>query len=177
MTTVTVAANVVAYSETGLAPSTMYYYRVRATNASGDSANTPTPPTLVSATTLGSIPTAPSSLTATTASSSQINLGWQDNSNNETGFKIDQSTTSDFSSGVTTTTVGANVVAYSETGLRPRHVLLSRAGHQRLGRLCQHTHGQRHHHRGRRYDLSGRKWILDRLGLDRKRRPGVVAGQ
>ena len=63
------------------------------------------------------VPNAPSGLTASTASSSQINLGWHDNSNNETGFKIDQSTTSDFSSGVTTTTVGANVVAYSETGL------------------------------------------------------------
>ena len=54
----------VAYSETGLCASATYYYRVRATNALGDSANTPTPPTVVSATTLGTVPTAPSGLTA-----------------------------------------------------------------------------------------------------------------
>ena len=89
----TVGANVVTYNETGLAPSTMYYYRVRATNANGDSANTST----ASATTQGTVPTAPSGLTATAASSSQINLSWTDNSNNETGFKIDQATSSDFS--------------------------------------------------------------------------------
>ena len=41
-------------------------------------------------------PAAPSGLTASAASSSQINLSWTDNSNNETGFKIDQATSSDF---------------------------------------------------------------------------------
>jgi hypothetical protein len=34
------------------------------------------------------VPAAPSSLTATATSSTQINLSWTDNSNNETGFKI-----------------------------------------------------------------------------------------
>jgi len=37
-------------------------------------------------------PTAPSSLTATAASTSQINLAWADNSSNETGFKIERKT-------------------------------------------------------------------------------------
>ena len=45
----TVAANTTTYNETGLAAGTTYYYRVRATNAVGDSGNTPTP---VSATTV-----------------------------------------------------------------------------------------------------------------------------
>src|SRR6266536_796321 len=35
-------------------------------------------------------PAAPTNLTATAASSSQINLSWTDNSNNETGFKVDR---------------------------------------------------------------------------------------
>ena len=63
------------------------------------------------------LPAAPSGLTATAVSSSQINLSWTDNSNNETGFKIDQATSSDFSTGLTTVTVGANATTYSATGL------------------------------------------------------------
>ncbi len=61
-------------------------------------------------------PAAPSSLTATAVSSSQINLSWQDNSSNETGFEIDRAT----SSGGPYTqiaTTGANVTSYSNTGL------------------------------------------------------------
>ena len=38
----TVGANVTTYNDTGLSTSTTYYYRVRATNAMGDSANTST---------------------------------------------------------------------------------------------------------------------------------------
>jgi phosphodiesterase/alkaline phosphatase D-like protein len=113
LTTVTVGANVTTYNATGLSASTTYYYRVRATNASGDSTNTST----ANATTQGVVPAAPSGLTATAASSSQINLSWTDNSNNETGFKIDQSTSSDFSQNLTTVTVGANVTTYNASGL------------------------------------------------------------
>ncbi len=113
LTTVTVAANTTSYSATGLAASTTYYYRVRATNAVGDSANSNT----ANATTQVGIPAAPSSLTATAASSSQINLIWTDNSNNETGFAIDQATNSSFTAGLTTYNVGANVTSYSASGL------------------------------------------------------------
>ncbi|MCX7887833.1 MAG: chitobiase/beta-hexosaminidase C-terminal domain-containing protein, partial [Verrucomicrobiae bacterium] len=61
-------------------------------------------------------PAAPSGLTATAVSSNQINLAWTDNSTNETGFKIEQATSS---SGPWTqvATVGANVTSYSNTGL------------------------------------------------------------
>ena len=62
-------------------------------------------------------PAAPSGLTAAAASTSQINLNWTNNANNQTGFKIDQATSSDFSTGLTTVTVGANVTTYSPTGL------------------------------------------------------------
>jgi YD repeat-containing protein len=60
-------------------------------------------------------PAAPSNLTATAVSSSQINLAWQDNSNNETGFKIERSLDGvNFS---LLTTVGMNTTAYQNTGL------------------------------------------------------------
>ncbi|MBA4149235.1 MAG: fibronectin type III domain-containing protein, partial [Verrucomicrobia bacterium] len=64
----------------------------------------------------GSTPSGPSSLTATAASTTQINLAWVDNSGIETGFKIERSLSS--GSGFTQIgTVGANVKTYSSTGL------------------------------------------------------------
>jgi parallel beta-helix repeat protein len=63
------------------------------------------------------IPAAPTALTATTISSSQINLVWSDNSSIETGFEIDRATNAGFTAGLTTTTAAANAEAYSSTGL------------------------------------------------------------
>jgi hypothetical protein len=60
-------------------------------------------------------PDAPSNLTATVASSSQINLSWTDNSDNESGFKIERKTGS--GSYQLITTVGAGATAYQNTGL------------------------------------------------------------
>jgi hypothetical protein len=112
-----VGANAESYSMGGLTAGTTYYFRVRATNGVGDSANTAAVyATTMSAPILLTTPTAASGLTATAASSSQINLAWLDNSSNESGFKIERSTSSTFST-VTTVTVGANVRNYSATGL------------------------------------------------------------
>jgi len=63
-----------------------------------------------------SIPKAPSVLTATTISSSKINLKWQRNSTNETGFKIEskKGSTGPYSQ---IKRVGAKVISYSDTGL------------------------------------------------------------
>ena len=61
------------------------------------------------------LPAAPSGLTATAASTSQINLTWTDNSTNETGFLIERSPDSvTFTQGVS---VVSNVTTYSDTGL------------------------------------------------------------
>ncbi|PKM47783.1 MAG: hypothetical protein CVV03_01820 [Firmicutes bacterium HGW-Firmicutes-8] len=74
--TTTVTTN--SYSNTGLSPSTTYYYKVSAVNATGESAAS----TAVNATTdaaapgTPSIPSAPSGLAAAAAGSSQINLTW-----------------------------------------------------------------------------------------------------
>lgn len=81
-----VAANVTTYQSTGLQASTTYGYAVWAYNAAGDSpmtnpawATTPQPP-----------PAAPSNLTATAVSATQIGLTWTDNASNETGFRLEQ---------------------------------------------------------------------------------------
>ena len=110
LTTATVGAGVTTYSATGLSADTTYYYRVRAIDAAGDSANSST----VSATTL---PAASSGLTATATSSSQIDLNWTNTATNLTGFQIDQATNSAFTQGVTMVTVAGNVTSYNETGL------------------------------------------------------------
>ncbi|MDQ7053070.1 MAG: fibronectin type III domain-containing protein [candidate division KSB1 bacterium] len=111
-----VGANVTNYSDTGLNPNSTYTYRVRAFNADGNSGYS----NEASATTQSqpNPPAAPSNLTATAVSTSQIDLSWTDNSNNEDGFKIERkdpgSTTF-----VEIAQVGANVTNYSDTGLNP----------------------------------------------------------
>ena len=60
-------------------------------------------------------PAAPTTLNATTVSSSQINLTWTDNANNETGFQIEQSTNGTNFTQIAT--VGSNAVSFSVTGL------------------------------------------------------------
>lgn len=76
----TTGATTTTYSDSPLAPVTIYYYRVRATNGAGDSAYT----SVANATTLADTtpPTAPSNLTATAASSTQINLAWTPSTDN-----------------------------------------------------------------------------------------------
>jgi Fibronectin type III domain/Beta-propeller repeat len=101
------------YGSSGLSASTTYWFRVRAYNSSGYSAYTNT----ASATTLagGAVPAAPTSLSATVASTSQINLAWVDASSNETGFRIERSTATTPWGEIAT--VGVNVRTYSSTGL------------------------------------------------------------
>jgi Subtilase family len=83
----TVGANLTSYASTGLAANTTYRYRVRATNAVGDSANS----NVAQATTqaITGPPAAPSNLTATPGPAArQITLNWQDNATTESGFRI-----------------------------------------------------------------------------------------
>jgi len=108
-TIVTTGANVTAYRDrdTALVDGTLYYYRVYATNATGNSAFS----NEASGTTALAKPT---SATATAVSSSQINLTWVDNSASETGYKIERKT------GVAgtysqITEVSANVQNYTDT--------------------------------------------------------------
>ena len=109
----TVGANVIKYSDTGLSGDTTYYYRVRAYSDSGDSSYS----NEASATTpLQTIPNAPGSLDAVAISSAQIDLSWQDNSNNESGFKIERKTGAG-GSYRQVAIVGPNINTYSDTSL------------------------------------------------------------
>jgi titin len=90
----TVGANVTTRSNTSLSSATTYYYRVLAYNGGGSSGF--------------------SNLTATAVSSSRIDLSWEDNSNDETNFRIYRSTNGiNF---VFTYNLGANVSSFSDTG-------------------------------------------------------------
>src|SRR5205085_954212 len=89
---------------------TTYYFRVIATAGTVSS-----PPSNSAATTTWQLPPAtPTGLTATAASSSQINVGWTDVAN-ETGYKIERST--DGTTWTQVATTRANVTTYANTGL------------------------------------------------------------
>lgn len=104
-------ANTTSYSDTGLSSDTTYYYRVRAYSADGYTGYS----NVDAGATLTPLPSAPTSLGATAASPSAINLAWTDNATNETGFKIERST--DGSNYAQIDTTGANVTTYGDTGL------------------------------------------------------------
>ncbi|MFH1401614.1 MAG: fibronectin type III domain-containing protein [Parcubacteria group bacterium] len=110
-----VGANVTNYSNTNLSENTTYYYRVRAYKTKGKKTTYSAYSNTADATTFDTVPSAPANLTANSVSSSQINLSWQDNSDNETGFKVERSADgTDFSE---IAQVGANVTAYSDINL------------------------------------------------------------
>lgn len=83
-------ANTQTWTDSGLQPSTTYYYRVRATNGSGPSnfagpvfAETQPPPI--------TIPNPPTLLQANAVSSSEIRISWTDRSSDEQGFIVAES--------------------------------------------------------------------------------------
>ena len=102
-----------SYSDTGLTPSTLYSYKVTAYDAASNESGQSSP---ASATTLAppdtSAPSIPQGLTATAASSSQIDLSWSASTDNVgvTGYRIYRGGTA---VGTTATT------SYSDTGLTP----------------------------------------------------------
>ena len=109
-------ATTTTFSDTGLAINTSYSYRVRAadaaTNLSGYS-NTATASTPADT----QAPTAPSALTATAASSTQINLSWTASTDNigVTGYRVERCQ----GAGCTTFTqiATATTTTFSDTGL------------------------------------------------------------
>jgi fibronectin type 3 domain-containing protein len=108
----TTSANAASFIDNGRQPSTTYYYRVRAVNASGNSAYT----SEVSATTLVTIPSTPAGLSAVASSSSTISIQWSDNSSNEVEFEIERSERSG-SGFVLIGTSPANATTFSDSSL------------------------------------------------------------
>ncbi|GAB2560545.1 fibronectin type III domain-containing protein [Spirosoma areae] len=109
-------ANTTSYQNTGLNPSTRYYYRIRAINAVGASAYA----NLADATTQDkplTPPAAPTRLSAVAATANQINLNWADLSDNESGFEIERSP--DGTNWTKTGDAPANATSFQNTGLTP----------------------------------------------------------
>jgi formate-dependent nitrite reductase cytochrome c552 subunit len=103
----------VEWTDTGLTSGIKYFYRVAAYNASGTSAYS----IWAEGTTQGLAITPPTNLSATAVGSGSINLTWNDNSNNETGFRIERAKDANFSVELAVFTVASNSTAYSDTGL------------------------------------------------------------
>ncbi len=108
------------YSATGLTASTSYSFQVRATDAAANlSGYSSTASGTTSAASDTTAPTAPTGLTATVASSSQINLSWTASTDNVgvTGYRVERC------SGASCTTfaqIGTpTATTYNDTGLAP----------------------------------------------------------
>ena len=108
----TTSANITSYSDTTVATSTTYHYKVRAYNSAGYSSFTN-----VASTTTFTIPLAPSDLTLSTTygtTTADITLDWVDNADNELNFEIQRSTGGTFFHLASTT---ANTTSYVDLGL------------------------------------------------------------
>jgi titin len=105
--------NVTSYADTSIQSGIQYYYRIAATSPAGVSLYSNV------ATAMPPVPPAtPSNLRAVKITTNEIDLTWQDNSNNEQGFHVYRKTGSD-----TTYTLITNLppktTAYNDTGLVP----------------------------------------------------------
>ena len=108
----TLGANVLSFADTGVTPLTKYYYRVSAYNAAGNSAYS----NVISATTPGAPPTAPTSVAAINGGNGTATITWADKSTNQARFDIRRrkwdSVTQTWLSAITVGSVGANVTRY-----------------------------------------------------------------
>jgi len=89
-----VATNTITLTDTGLLAGTTYRYRIAALGKNQRLSPYSNIGAGTTATLAIALPAPPSNLSATAISSSQINLVWTDNSNNESGFSCERATSS-----------------------------------------------------------------------------------
>jgi titin len=106
----TVGANITAYSDSGLATSITYSYRVSSFNGGGSSANSNT------ATVALVVSSAPTNLTVDVAKHGHVTLKWKDNAGNETAFQVERSTNGSAFAVIAST--AANTTNYEDTKAR-----------------------------------------------------------
>jgi fibronectin type 3 domain-containing protein len=105
----------VTFVDTAVTTSHSYQYRVVAANSAG-----PSTAALSNVVATPVVPLAPSGLTASAVVSGKkanVTLTWADNSSNETGFTIERATNATFTVGLNQSTVAANAVTVTQTGL------------------------------------------------------------
>ena len=110
----TTSGTTTTYSDTGLAAGSTYSYEVEATDSAG---NSPFSNVATATTQAAQPPTAPTNLTATAVSSSQINLGWTASTANVgiTGYLVYRENPGSSTFVQVGTTSG--ITTYSDTGL------------------------------------------------------------
>jgi len=114
-TVATLGTGVTSFASTGLTAGTTYYYRVLATNGSGTSAASATVSAKTAAAGTTAVPNAASNFSAWSTSNTTAQLVWQDNSSNETGFKVSYSL--DGTHWYVLGTTAANVTSAQVSGL------------------------------------------------------------
>ncbi|MEN4042840.1 MAG: multicopper oxidase domain-containing protein [Anaerolineaceae bacterium] len=117
-TLATLGTNITSYTDTAVTPGSSYVYRVKAVNAGGDSAYSNTASVTIPAT-----PAAPTNLSGTTfrqGGNARVTLTWKDNATNESGFTLQRATNLNFTAGLNSTNIGANLQTYT-TGNLPRN--------------------------------------------------------
>ncbi len=110
----TVADNITTYIDNGLAPGTTFFYRVSAYNPNGNSGFS----NIADAATPEVAPQSPANLAAVAAAADHIQLNWEDNSTNETGFKVERSPDG-FAPWSQISVPAANTTGYSDNEVSP----------------------------------------------------------
>jgi predicted phage tail protein len=77
------SASATSFVDAGLKPGTTYYYRIRATNAAGDSANS-----ITARVTMPTTPAAVSNLNVTSVTTSEVDLSWKNKAANANGIEV-----------------------------------------------------------------------------------------
>ncbi len=108
-----IASNVTTYQNTGLAPSTTYWYKIQAFNGAGSSAFTAGLSATTSA--AGSAPGTPTGTTATGVSSTQVNTSWSAGTGGTpTSYTLQRSASG---AGVWSTIYTGATASFQDTGL------------------------------------------------------------
>ncbi|MCB2204608.1 S8 family serine peptidase [bacterium] len=115
----TLGANVTSWSSTGLVGGTFYYYRVHAYNGGGYSDYSDLDSVTVAYPQQTSPPAAPSNLHTVVVNPHYISIWWDDNSDNEDGFRIERSLNGG-SSWTEIATADANWTNFGNSGLTPQ---------------------------------------------------------
>jgi phage-related protein len=107
------AQDTTSYTISGLLPETEYLIQVEATGPGGTAAAGP-----ISVTTDGAAPPAATNLQVTATTDTSISLSWQDNAQNETGYRVEHRQQG-ASSWVRGPNLPANTTSHTVTGLQP----------------------------------------------------------